>query len=384
MEHLVETVTTPEVAASHPSPAAAESRTAAGECPDPRDKCRLFMGNLPKVKTEKDICEEVSRITAGLVRVITYKNFEDPTLHRGFCFLDYESAALAADAKRCLAQYTVFGCKTIVDWADPEPEIDERMMANVRILFVRQYSGMLDEGTLAEVFGEYGTVERVKNLKNYAFVHFARREDAQAAMNALDGAVDADSGVKLDVSWAKPPTDKQTRERMLRDRERRMQQATTVAKFPLAFPVRFASTSPAKSANPAPYSAYDHYVYDFGQQTLRCACQQADVGSQFCHRGLYCPCAMAVASAAAVAKTNNDCDDYEYYENYDDYDDKDGVRQQQQQERRRADNVVAATRHDHGDCADNSNVDANILKFFYKVTINGVKPPADDMGLTDR
>lgn len=382
MEHLVETMT--EMVIENPLPSTDSGIV--GVSPDPRDKCRLFMGNLPKVKTEKDICEEVSRITTGLVRVITYKNFEDPTLHRGFCFLDYESAALAADAKRCLAQYTVFGCKTIVDWADPEPEIDERMMANVRILFVRQYSGMLDECTLAEVFGEYGTVERVKNLKNYAFVHFARREDAQAAMVALDGAVDADSGVKLDVSWAKPPTDKQTRERMLRDRERRMQQATTTEKFPLAFPVRFAATPPVKTTNSTPYSTYDHYQYDFGQQTLRCTCQQADDTSQLCRRGMYCPCAAAVASAAsaaaaaataAVAKTNNDCDEYD---DYDDYDNNGDV---QQHEHQRTDTVVPI-RHDHGDCADNFNVDANILKFFYKVTINGVKPVANDVGWTDR
>jgi RNA recognition motif-containing protein len=56
---------------------------------DDGQKCRLYVGNLPKVKMEKEIFDEVSRITRGhLMRVITYKIFEDPSMHRGFCFLD--------------------------------------------------------------------------------------------------------------------------------------------------------------------------------------------------------------------------------------------------------------------------------------------------------
>lgn len=34
-----------------------------------------------------------------------------------------------------------------------------------------------------------GAVERVKKIRDYAFVHFSQREDAIAAMNALNGKV---------------------------------------------------------------------------------------------------------------------------------------------------------------------------------------------------
>lgn len=329
-------------------------------------RCRLFVGNLPKAKTEKELGDEVSRITGGLVRVITYKNFRDPAMHRGFCFLDYETTEAAAEAKRRLTRYKMFGCKTVVDWADPEPEADDETMAAVRILFVRQYGGVLDETTLTRVFGRYGTVERVKNLKNYSFVHFALRRDAEAARNALDGtAVDADSGVELDVSWAKPPVDKQTKERVLRNRERRnaMQQQTTAAAVnktlcPLA--THCARSDPAAGAtsdpSPPPYSTYDHYEYDFNWQTLGCACQPVKCVSQqtrCCRRGSYCPCAVAVAAAAAAAVSSDNCVDF----NGDDV--------QMQPQRRQPAN--AAGRHDRGDCAVNSNVDANVLKFFYNV-----------------
>jgi heterogeneous nuclear ribonucleoprotein R len=249
---------------------------------DDSQKCRLFMGNLPKVKTEKEIFNEVSRITRGhLVRVITYKNFDDPSMHRGFCFLDYGSMAMASDAKRALSKQKVFGCKTFVDWADPEPQVDADTMATVRTLFVRLYGGVLDERMLAKKFGRYGVVERVKKLKNYAFVHFERRGDAQSAMDALDCSRDVASGVCLDVAWAKPPVDKRTRQRMLRNRERRVRKSAVAA---MGQPVRYAPRPPCRAPGdkgrigpPPAFAAtkvtnYDHRGYAFGplQPCNRC------------------------------------------------------------------------------------------------------------------
>lgn len=234
-----------------------------------QDPCRLFLGNLPKVKTDEDIRDEVGRMTRGLVRVITYKDPEDPRLHRGFCFLDYESAEAAAAALHRLSWNPVFGCRTIADWADPEPEMDADVMTRVRILFVRQYGGVLDEDALAAMFGRHGTVDRVKSLKNYAFVHFARRDDARVAMEALDGVVDAHTGIRMEVSWAKPPADKSARERTLRDRERRMLRSNG------AWPSRSSPDPAVVASNVVGLRAhaaghtytgdnYDHYVYNFG------------------------------------------------------------------------------------------------------------------------
>jgi RNA recognition motif-containing protein len=231
---------------------------------DESQKCRLFVGNLPKVKTENEIFDEVSRITrGGLVRVITYKNFDNPSIHRGFCFLDYGSVAAATYAKRALSQQKMFGCKTIVDWADPKPKVDADTMAKVRILFVKQYGGVLDERVLAKVFGRYGVVERVKNLKNYAFVHFERHKDAQLAMVSLDCYRDVASGVRLDVAWAKPPVDKQTRQRMLRSRERQVQKSVVEA---MSQPVRNAPRPTCRTSGVirrvGPTPAHGTEVYD--------------------------------------------------------------------------------------------------------------------------
>ncbi|VVC39538.1 RNA recognition motif domain [Cinara cedri] len=99
-----------------------------------------------------------------------------------------------------------------------------RMRKSVHELYVRQYGGTLSEEVLTKVFGRYGTVKRVKNLRNHSFVQFARREDAQSAMEALDGATDVVTGVSITVLWAKSRVTQQHRERLSRNREWRMRQ----------------------------------------------------------------------------------------------------------------------------------------------------------------
>ena len=69
----------------------------------------------------------------------------------------------------------------------------------------------------------YGKVDRVKKIKDYAFVHFEEREQAVEAMRALDGQ--EWGGAKMEISLAKPPSDKKKKEDMLRKREQRMMQA---------------------------------------------------------------------------------------------------------------------------------------------------------------
>jgi len=358
---------------------------------------RLFMGNLPKVKSEVEICDEVSRITDGLVRVITYKNFENPMLHRGFCFLDYGSSAAAAEAKHRLSRCTVFGCKTIVDWADPEPEPDAQQMAAVRILFVRQYGGTLDERTLADIFGKYGTVERVKNLKNYAFVHFERRSDAKDAMDALDGVVDEATGVRIDVSWAKPPAEKHVRERVLRDRERRIKLQTLQGFHrsehkadPSKFKDKTSDTTVSGFASntdigsTVPYSNYDHYVYDFGGQTCDCMCRvqqtvdaiplqrQPELQRRQPEQGQ--SCRQCISKASGLAPTATSSVNSNRQRN-----DRDNNSAQTRWPRLRIshqhrDTAVtnpSTARYDHGDCVNKiPRLDSIILHFFHKISRN--------------
>ncbi len=63
-------------------------------------------------------------------------------------------------------------------------------MATVRVLYVRNLMLTTSEDTIRSEFertcGE-GSVERVKKLKDFAFVHFKKREDALRAIQLMNG-----------------------------------------------------------------------------------------------------------------------------------------------------------------------------------------------------
>ncbi|XP_041630307.2 heterogeneous nuclear ribonucleoprotein Q isoform X4 [Drosophila kikkawai] len=185
---------------------------------------RLFVGNIPKSKGKDEILEEFGKLTAGLYEVIIYSSPDDKKKNRGFCFLEYESHKAASLAKRRLGtgRIKVWGCDIIVDWADPQEEPDEQTMSKVKVLYVRNLTQDVSEDKLKEQFEQYGKVERVKKIKDYAFIHFEDRDSAVDAMRGLNGKEIGASNIE--VSLAKPPSDKKKKEEILRARERRMMQ----------------------------------------------------------------------------------------------------------------------------------------------------------------
>jgi len=63
-------------------------------------------------------------------------------------------------------------------------------IAQVKILYVRNLMLSTSEETLESIFnqaaGHSGAVERVKKIKDYAFVHFHDRDDALRALNVVN------------------------------------------------------------------------------------------------------------------------------------------------------------------------------------------------------
>ena len=188
---------------------------------------RLFVGNIPKSKSKEEIMIEFDKYGGGLTDVIIYaaneKNVQK--LNRGFCFLEYKTHQGANQAKKSLSsgRARVWGCDIIVDWADPQEEPDKETMERVKILYCRNVPVSVTAEMLGLMFQRYGKVERVKKIKDYAFVHFEKREEALEALNSLNGEDVCES--KLDISWAKPPSDKKKKEEMLRRREQRMMES---------------------------------------------------------------------------------------------------------------------------------------------------------------
>ncbi|KAJ3609744.1 hypothetical protein NHX12_024255 [Muraenolepis orangiensis] len=173
---------------------------------------RLFVGSIPKNKTRESILEDFGKVTEGLQEVILYHQPDDKKKNRGFCFLEYEDHKSAAQARRRLmsGKVKVWGNPVTVEWADPVAEPDPEIMAKVKVLFVRKLATPVTEELLEKTFSQFGKLERVKKLKDYAFVHFEERDAAVKAMEEMNGK--ALGGEEIEIVLAKPP-DKKRKER---------------------------------------------------------------------------------------------------------------------------------------------------------------------------
>ncbi|XP_034383403.1 heterogeneous nuclear ribonucleoprotein Q-like isoform X3 [Cyclopterus lumpus] len=183
---------------------------------------RLFVGSIPKSKTKEQIVEEFAKVTEGLSDVILYHQPDDKKKNRGFCFLEYEDHKTAAQARRRLmsGKVKVWGNVVTVEWADPIEDPDPEVMAKVKVLFVRNLANGVTEELLETSFSEFGKLERVKKLKDYAFIHFEERDGAVKALDEMNGK--ELEGEPIEIVFAKPPDQKR------KERKAQRQAAKTV------------------------------------------------------------------------------------------------------------------------------------------------------------
>ncbi|XP_072018114.1 probable RNA-binding protein 46 isoform X2 [Amphiura filiformis] len=176
-----------------------------GVCPSV-DNCRLFVGGIPKNKKRDEILAEIRKVTEQVVDVIVYPSATDKTKNRGFAFVEYENHRAAAMARRKLipGRIQLWGHQIMVDWAEPEQDVDEDVMKTVKILYVRNLMLNTTEETILKEFNKLKdeSVERVKKLRDFAFVHFFTRDDAVNAMQQMNGA--SIEGSVIEVVFAKP------------------------------------------------------------------------------------------------------------------------------------------------------------------------------------
>nr|XP_028585498.1 APOBEC1 complementation factor isoform X5 [Podarcis muralis] len=205
--------------------------------PPPERGCEIFIGKLPRDLFEDELiplCEKIGKIYEMRMMMdfngnnrgyafVTFSNKQeaknairqlnnyeisaaDKAKNRGFAFVEYGSHRAAAMARRKLlpGRIQLWGHPIAVDWAEPEVEVDEDTMSSVKILYVRNLMLSTTEETIEKEFNNIkpGSVERVKKIRDYAFVHFNNREDAVEAMKVLNGKVV--DGSPIEVTLAKP------------------------------------------------------------------------------------------------------------------------------------------------------------------------------------
>ncbi|XP_022336433.1 APOBEC1 complementation factor-like isoform X2 [Crassostrea virginica] len=172
------------------------------------DNCRLFVGGIPKTKNREEILQEMKKVTEGVVDVIVYPSAVDKSKNRGFAFVEYESHRAAAMARRKLipGRIQLWSHQIAVDWAEPEQDVDPDTMSKVKILYVRNLMLSTTEETIQKFMnsqlGKENAVERVKKIKDYAFVHFKDRDDALQAMDLTNNSTL--DGARVEVVLAKP------------------------------------------------------------------------------------------------------------------------------------------------------------------------------------
>lgn len=66
----------------------------------------------------------------------------------------------------------------VVDWAEQQDEPDDETMQQVKVLYVRNLKEAVTEEELTTLFEAHGKVEKVKRIKDYAFIHFEERDSA--------------------------------------------------------------------------------------------------------------------------------------------------------------------------------------------------------------
>ncbi|KAG8195858.1 hypothetical protein JTE90_008550 [Oedothorax gibbosus] len=179
------------------------------------DNLKLHIKGVPCHMTTTQVYEEMCRITPGVARVYLYPNLADPSRNRGFTFVEYENHHAADIARRILySPGTLLFGKIVpdnfVNWAKLEPEVDEECLRAVTSLYARNIPLHVGEWELKKIFSLNGkfVVQKVRKIKNFAFVHFFTREEAENALQhfnefILDGSV-------LEVMWAKPRIQKIT------------------------------------------------------------------------------------------------------------------------------------------------------------------------------
>lgn len=80
-------------------------------------RTRLFVGNVPKCKSNQDLEKTFYLMTSALKLVISFPSHDSLTGNRGFCFLEYTTHGAAVAAKERLMSMKIFGTDLVVEFA---------------------------------------------------------------------------------------------------------------------------------------------------------------------------------------------------------------------------------------------------------------------------
>ncbi|XP_062541309.1 uncharacterized protein LOC134209330 isoform X2 [Armigeres subalbatus] len=172
------------------------------------EKCRLFVGNLPKEIDRKTIEVAFRSLFPEMTRFVMHNRITDGEMNRGFAFMDFANHAAALRAKK----QTTPGCMRMwerdikIVWANPQQSLDHSRVDDVKIIFVRNIDQRVTTSDLYNLFVRMVPRQDIINItrvREFAFVEFALRQQAEMVMHVAQGYVL--HKFALDIEWAMPP-----------------------------------------------------------------------------------------------------------------------------------------------------------------------------------
>ncbi|XP_064596728.1 APOBEC1 complementation factor-like [Liolophura sinensis] len=154
--------------------------------------CGIFVGGIPKDCFEDELVPVFEKI--GKIYEMTLVMNPRSLSHRGYGFVIYTDKEHANQAVKELNNYEIRKGQLLGVCNSPR-----------RVLHVRNLRSTTTEDKIrklcSQVVGRDNAVERVKKIRDYAFIHFRDRDAAIMAMTKLNGM--NVEGAYIEVVWAR-------------------------------------------------------------------------------------------------------------------------------------------------------------------------------------
>ncbi|KAL4216445.1 putative RNA-binding protein 46 [Mactra antiquata] len=154
---------------------------------------RIFVGNIPKTECQESLKLLFLPHVHGLqnVTVFVSEEMKEKGLkNRGFCLIDFHSHSYASEGKKIISGLgkELFDRENLrVEWCDPQHEPTPSERSKIKCVHVGNISSTVTEEMLRQKFDEYGKLKQVDKVRDYAFIHYEKREGCANAIEMADG-----------------------------------------------------------------------------------------------------------------------------------------------------------------------------------------------------
>lgn len=170
----------------------------------------LYVGNLDHSVTEELICTLFSQMGPVKSCKVIRDSGSDP-----YAFVEYHHHTAASTALSAMNKRSFLDREMKVNWATSsagnQPKTDT---SHHHHIFVGDLSPEIETETLREAFAPFGEISNCRIVrdpqtlksKGYAFVSFVKKNDAESAIQAMNGQWLGSRAIRTNWSTRKPPT----------------------------------------------------------------------------------------------------------------------------------------------------------------------------------